>query len=321
MEEAKKYKSAEEFIDSLPVGGKPGRELGRGEAFYISINKPSLNKLSSEELSKIGFKNGKLPEKITIYRGVPRGGKLNLVSGDYVATNRNTAAAYGGEVQKLEVRPEDLVIGRGNNVLVYRGKPEETINKLTDIYNQAQKETKPKEVAQEKTPSKIAKSIQQKAIEQKLTKGFADIAGYDKITIEDQARKASELISDIEKARRVIRGEEQLPTGLRGTALITAAEEYIKQTGNKELAYELANSPLVSETSTAAQELRLAAEREPDSLAQKLTELRKAKEEAIKKRTGKKVKEAVKDEVTKIKKQVKKVDKYDWNNFVKSIEC
>ena len=192
---------------------------------------------------------------------------------------------------------------------------------LTSTQKQTLERSRAKKVAQEKTPSKIAQSIERKAIKQGLTKSFADVAGYDKITIEEQSQKASELISDLETARKVIRGEQPLPNGLRGTALITAAEEYIKKTGDKQLAFELANSPLVSETSAAAQELRLAAEREPDSLAQKLTALRKAKEEAVKKRTGKKASEAVKSEVKKIKEKIKKVDKYDWDAFVSSIEC
>ncbi len=177
------------------------------------------------------------------------------------------------------------------------------------------------EVPKPKTPSKIAKSIEVKAIEQKLTEGFEGIAGYDKITIKKQAELASNLMKDLEKASKVIRGEEPLPEELRGTALITAAEEYIKETGDAKLAYELANSPLVSETSVAAQELRLAAEREPDSLTLKLQELKKAREQAVEQKTGKSAKEAVKNEVTKIKKEIKTPDKWDWGKFLKLIEC
>jgi len=176
---------------------------------------------------------------------------------------------------------------------------------------------------QPKTPSKIAKSIEQKAIEQKLTKGFEGLAGYDKITIKDQSQKASALMKDYEKASKVIRGIEPLPTGLRGTSLITAAEEYIKETGDAKLAYELANSPLVSETSAAAQELRLAAERQPDSLTLKLQELRKLREQAVQSKTGKKVNRAIQLEVEKIKTETKSKapKKEDWSSFIKSIEC
>lgn len=127
--------------------------------------------------------------------------------------------------------------------------------------------------------SKIGKSIELKAIEEKLTHGFSEIAEYSPITIKDQAKKSTDLInSDIDKTRRIIRGEEELPEGLKGTALITAMEERIKANPDAEMAYELANSFLVSSTSSAAQELRLAAERDPDSAMAKLQEILKVRE-------------------------------------------
>lgn len=174
-----------------------------------------------------------------------------------------------------------------------------------------------------KTPSKVAKSIERKAIEAELTKGFENLAGYDKITIKDQAARAANVLKDIERTRRIIRGEEPLPEGLRGTALITATEARIKATGDGKLAYELANSPLVSKTSLAAQELRLAAERVPDSLAVRMRELKDLREAALKKRTGKNVDESVKTEVSRMKLEVKKKEptKQDWGSFIKSIEC
>lgn len=172
-----------------------------------------------------------------------------------------------------------------------------------------------------KTASKIASSVERKAIEQKLTSKFEHLAGYDKITIKEQAEKAANLMANLDQARRVIRGEEELPKGLRGTALITAAEEYIKKTGDAELAHDLANSPLISETSAAAQEMRLAAEREPDSLAAKLKELKKAKEDAVKTKTGKTISEATKNAKSEIKTKISKPNKYDWKAFTDSIQC
>lgn len=172
-----------------------------------------------------------------------------------------------------------------------------------------------------KTPSKIALSIEQKAIEQGLTDKFADLAGFERINIKDQARRASELMKDEEKTLNVIRGIEPLPKGLKGTALIVAMEERIKKTGDAKLALELANSPLVAETSVAAQELRLAAEREPDSLTAKLIDLRETRKKAVEKKRKKTEKQAVKEETAKIDKQVKKVDKSAWSKFLQEIEC
>ena len=171
-------------------------------------------------------------------------------------------------------------------------------------------------------PSKIAKSIETKSVEAKLTKGFEHLAEYTPVTIKAQAKHATELVNtDLEKARSIIRGETPLPDNVKGVSLITAMEEHILKYPDAELAYELANSPLVSGTSTAAQELRLAAERVPDSLAAKLQEVKQAKRQAMEKRYNKKAPEAIKEEVVKIKKEINVPDKYDWGAFIQKLEC
>lgn len=172
--------------------------------------------------------------------------------------------------------------------------------------------------------SKIGKSIETKAVEAKLTNGFSETAGYDPITIQDQAEKATTLVnSDITKAREVIRGDTPLPAGLRGTALITAMEVHLKDHPSADMAYELANSPLVSATSAAAQELRLAAERVPDSITAKFQAIRDARLAAVEKRTGGSVKKATKEITRTIRKQIQKTasKKSAWMSFVDSIAC
>jgi hypothetical protein len=170
--------------------------------------------------------------------------------------------------------------------------------------------------------SKVGKSIEAKAVENGLTKGFSDTAGYDPITVKDQAERASNFInSSIEDARAVVRGEKPLPEGLRGTALITAMEEHIKNGKDAQAAYELANSPLVSETSAHAQEMRLMAERVPDSLTAKFKEIKAAREAALEKRGGakKSIKKITDDINTEIKKTASK--RPTWEEFAKQISC
>lgn len=170
------------------------------------------------------------------------------------------------------------------------------------------------------TPSKIAKSIEIKAIEKRLTDGFESIAGYDKITIEDQSRRAKEVMENIDKARAMVRGEERLPEGLNPVSLITAMEEYLAKYPDPDVAYELANSPLVSETSVAAQTLRLAAERVPDSFAQKMAELKAAREKKVVNLEEKRAraKKTIKKD---LEKSNLSKDELDWNNFLDSIQC
>jgi len=172
--------------------------------------------------------------------------------------------------------------------------------------------------------SKIAESIQAKFIEQGLTKNFGHLAEYTPIIIKEQAQKASDLINtNIDEARRIIRGDKPLPEGLKGTALITAMEERIKKTADGEMASELASSPLVSGTSAAAQELRLAAERDPESPVKAIQDINKLLEESAKKRRPGKILNQAKINITdNIKNEIKKANSsQSWEQFILSIRC
>jgi hypothetical protein len=167
--------------------------------------------------------------------------------------------------------------------------------------------------------SKIGKSIEAKAVEAKLTKGFEGTAGYDPISIQQQSEMATRLIKTSPGyARAVIRGAHPLPEGLRGTALITAMEEHILRNPSAELAHELANSPLTSATSAAAQEMRLMAERVPDGITAVFQEIRAAREAGAKQRgrTPERVTQEIKSEIAN---NVSK--RPTWEAFIREIIC
>lgn len=196
-------------------------------------------------------------------------------------------------------------------------------SKIATPIDEAQKSQAP-EFGQKQ--SKIGKSIEAKAIESKLTEGFKTTAGFDPITIKGQANMATDLINNhFDDARDIIKGNAPLPDGLRGTSVITAMEQYIKNNPNGDplLAEELANSHLVSATSAAAQEMRLMAERDPDSATAKFQEIKNAREEAARKRYGKDLSKAKDRVVDDIKKEIKKATprKQDWSSFIESIKC
>lgn len=167
--------------------------------------------------------------------------------------------------------------------------------------------------------SGLAKSIEVKAIEDNLTKGFKDLAEYNSSTIKEQAKMTTDLInSDIEKTRAIIRGDELLPEKIRGSSLILGMEDYLKKNPNEDIAYELANSPLVSKVSQAGSELGLMQNRIPDSYTAKLQEVRKIREE--------KISETKKSETIKnIKKETTKnnlsVEETKWSSFLDDITC
>ena len=245
-------------------------------------------------------------------------------------TVRNRTILQNARTEMNKLKNQGLV--QPTKPVIKPSRPIETKPQGVEVKVEAKPkpiEIKPKEVAvpreqlpvgEGETPSKIGVSIERKAIEKKLTEGFEGIAGYDKITIKEQAAKATDTMANFEEARAIIRGEKPLPKGLRGTALITAAEERIAKTGDAKLAYELANSPLVSETSAAAQELRLAAERVPDSLVLKLREIKQIREEVFKKRFGGKTIEEIKNRYKqKVKIPPPKLN--DWGAIIREVRC
>lgn len=176
----------------------------------------------------------------------------------------------------------------------------------------------------EKTPSKVAKSIEAKAIEKGLTEGFKDVAGYDKITIKDQAEKAANLMHDMNKARNVLRGDEPLPQGLKGEALIKALEDHAMNTGDHKLALEIAKSPLTAETSAHAQGLRLLAERNPDSISAKIKDVIKTRADKLKAKFKDHNPVKAKSEIrTKINESVERARPKlrHWQDLINEITC
>jgi len=124
-EEAKKYKNAEEFIQSLPAGGKEGREIGIGEGYWLvnGYKKFSEPVVNSEKM-------------VTVYRGRPaKGNKGQIVDGDFVTLNKNAANAYG-TVDEIKVPEKYLFPGKDEakmDRIYYSGK---TKQQLIDLYNQ-----------------------------------------------------------------------------------------------------------------------------------------------------------------------------------------
>lgn len=243
----------------------------------------------------------------------------------------------------------DLILDRVDKVLGISTKPQrQSISNLYETKGKGVIERQPsKEVAKkpeftgekevvttrpagvpaagEKGVSKIARSINTKAVEKGLGEAFKDEAGFTKIKIKEQARLAKDLMeNDFEFARNIIKGVEPIPQGLNPMALIKTMEDYALNTRDGVLAQELINSPLITETSTAAQTLRLAAERDPDSATAKMLEIRKAREKtAEKKRLGKSEKEVKASMKGSMEAKIakKKPTKKSWERLLDEITC
>lgn len=174
-------------------------------------------------------------------------------------------------------------------------------------------------------PSGLGKSIEQKAIEDKLTTGFKNVAGYDSSTIKEQSAMVKDLLdSGVDNARDIIRGSKPLPDRMRGSSLIVGMEEFIKEhpelNKNGELLYELANSPLVSKVSQAGSELGLMQNRLQDSATARLQDIKNARDAQVKDLPKKKTAQLknLTDETNKI--NLSKED-LSWNKFLDNIVC
>jgi hypothetical protein len=171
--------------------------------------------------------------------------------------------------------------------------------------------------------SKIGLSIEQKAKDQGVTDGFLSTAGYDVKTVKGQTALVSDLITGSpDKMNAIINGEQALPKGIDPSMFIAGVESVVEQTKDWDLAARLANSPVVTRTSEAAQTLRFAQEREPDSAMAKLAELQQAKVKAA----------GGAEEVAKRQTQAKAVlkesngvflpkEELRWDKFLDEIKC
>lgn len=167
--------------------------------------------------------------------------------------------------------------------------------------------------------SGMAKSFEAKAIEKNLVSKFNELATYDSKTVEDQARRVALIVDDGPvRMSRILKGEETLPQGVSGQMFLNGAEEYAMAKNDAGLMRDLASSPLTSETSVHAQEMRFAAERSGEaSPLQAMKEIEKIRASKVKDPQG-----AKRVEMNDIKKEISKVSKkQSWAEFVNSIEC
>jgi hypothetical protein len=179
----------------------------------------------------------------------------------------------------------------------------------------------------EKKVTGLSKSVEAKAIEDKLTKGFGGLSEYETINIKDQASKAQELLSqDYETAKKIAMGEVEPPPGLKSFSVYTAVENRANKEGDVQTLLDLATkSNLNVESSGAAQTLRLLAERDPESPTTVIKNLAKVREETFQKKFGKKtnVKQKQKSIANEIKENIKihSPKREDWESFVRSLQC
>lgn len=315
IEEAKKYKSAEEFIIS-----KTKPEIDNIYDNIYNKYKQELPSLADEKVRGMTemFLKRMGGDNVALASFLHDGNKISRR-----IFSELTGLKWGKDINQTKIKE-----GTGsllNTILEKRGIDK---SQLTDIWKKANEAptTQPVEAATQtglKTaPSPYAKSLEQSAIDRGITKGFAEIAGYTPSTLKEQSDLTNQVIrSGPENIASILRGTKPLPLGLKGGPFTVGIETWLKTNPNEEIAYALANSPLTSGVSEGASELGLMQERNPDSAGAKVNKIKKTRET----KTGKVKTEKIKKGIQKIADATREVnlskEDLSWDNFLDSITC
>ncbi len=204
----------------------------------------------------------------------------------------------------------------------------------TPIWKEANKKEakpityKPVKTAEINTPeiktSKLALGVEEKAIAKKLTQGFENLPEYVRVNVEQQARAANEMVKKrLNESIEIAKGNRLPPEGILPEAIFTAVEEYAIKTKDVTLLQDLAQSKLTTEATGMGQRIRLLAERVDNSPVGKMKEVVENRRKYIEEKTGKKESELTREELKKIKEEMRKSKptKDAWIEFVNSIVC
>lgn len=197
--------------------------------------------------------------------------------------------------------------------------------KAQELYNIVHRRMLGNENMVEAGVSKVGKDIQQKAIDKNLVSGKTGTAEYNMKTFAGQDMMVSDLIqNDLERAKRIINGEESIPEGMSASRLIKGMDKYALQTGDGQLSLDLMKSPLTSETSIHAQELAFLNDSDPFSPQTKIKEVQavreKVAEKKMKGRTTIGVKREIRVELSQVIKKAKPTPK-TWAALLDELTC
>jgi len=166
IQEARKYKSAEEFVkdfnrnvstrsqsrsDGVDIGmdnfvnsldNRPAiRTFDKGGG-YDRGNTDILKYVPAKDAKNIKayFSDGKVPEEIIVYRGGGKRVSGELRDGEYLTTNKGVAQAYGTKFKEFKVKTKDLLFdpkeavtdSSGNNQGVVVYNPDHSLAKVNN---------------------------------------------------------------------------------------------------------------------------------------------------------------------------------------------
>lgn len=326
--EARKYKSAEEFVASNEVfyRGQPKGEglvtrnggsgsIGNGMMFNSS---PSVARMWSDNVQEFAFKSNANVKRFAGSKDL-----MNEVY-DWAETTKGSIYRNNTETNTIidawaKANKIDGIHLKGSDGVVFNQDAVLTKSQLTDIWKKAQ-ESDVSPIKAEQVPNTRAQTLEKAAVEKKLTDSLGELPTHERMSMADQAARALDFIEkNPEQAMKVIRGEA-VPDGVLPEALYTAMEIKAIKNGDVAMLKELSNSTIPT---TAGQAMKALDSADPNSPVKIMRDIQQAREAKIEKRTGKKKPQAVKEVVDEIKREVQKsVSKRpSWEEFLKEIQC
>jgi hypothetical protein len=217
--------------------------------------------------------------------------------------------------QKGQISPEEHALYHGDS---------STVAKTADRQPEPQRTTGPegKPEAKVAATSGSAANSETRAVQAGLVKEFQDKAQYSSGSFKQEAANAVELVkTDPEKARSIALGQEPGNNTIHEVAVAKALENKALKEHDTETLLALASSPRHTITSEAAQRLGAEGYESGDSVVKNIAALRKVRQDALEKKTGKSATKAVSNEIKLIKAAKPKATKETWASFVESIAC
>lgn len=204
-------------------------------------------------------------------------------------------------------------------------KTPESAQKLTQAEVMATKGDKVSASAPEASKTaKPASDINIKLAERGIDGLTTDkLAQFTPTTKAETVKRVAEIMGDYEQAKRVATGKEDIGiSDVERQVLFNTIEKKATEAGDYQTLIDLANSPIATERSVAAQTLGSSAW-EKDSVVKNIQEAIKVKEQNYERKTGKRVERAKKEMIDEIKSEIKKSEPKvkDWSSFIESIKC
>jgi len=346
--EARKYKSAEEFVDKTP-------------SYYHVTEAPNIAKIESggfnSNIGSMSQKTGVTQKGVFLYDDISptKSFSKNLKDPKVIETkiegkvyDANTQSKYGWEddLQTQEIAKDPKVIEQlrkdgyvgvtstelgTNATFVFEPSAIKTKSQLTDIWNKAQeggsgtpKGGTPETPKSPQTkPAKAALDINKKLAEKGLEQlPPEELAQYPTIKQNDIVQKVVDALTTDEKAIiDASLGKRPFPEDVHPQVAFNTVEKLANSRGDIDLLLALEKSPVATQRSLMAQGLGASAwNKLRGSFVEKLKTIRREREKQIK---------ADPEKVTKAKRQIHEetkkvllnVEELSWNKFLKDIVC